>query len=381
MNISDWKIYSVKAAGATWAVEVRYATAPNRTETIELFANAFGQHQTPYAVINGVKVVYSNFVVENAAGTIVTLYLRKKSKDYYAFPPFLSWGWNLENSGWFTLAVDDSFTVTGTGPESSVDPFELGSNPFIWEVSAVAAAVGNTRTITVEETSGASENMVLAYIQNFFLKNAVIYINSKQYICYSSGVKVGASESTLVIREEDYSPVVGEAVEVATLNSSMNTVLGENSFDVLLKSNSIDSSSLKIFYDFNHFDGDYVQSTRPAPSGTYSGQVFGSMAEFANATHTGEGFFNNNNYIKIENAEEIFSNDFTFLFSCSKTDNSNATIFSSLGGYTNPTSGFALGISNSNRLYFQNYEYLQPNILTLNTKNSDKNIFCILDVT
>ena len=378
MTISDWRIYKVRAYSSMWKVEVRYASAPDRLQTGIFFSELFGEYQLPYVVINGVKVIYSGFKVENIEGTIVSIYLRKRSLDYYSFPPFLSWNWTLSLEAWYTGGVDDTFTVTGTGPSSSVDPFELGSNPFAWEVSAVDAPSAGIRNITVQETSGASEELVLSYVLNFFLKNSVIFINSKQYICANPGVKTAANQAQFFIHEESYVPAIGETIEVTTLNSSMDTVLDQNAFDVILQDNSIDKNSLKVFFDFNNFDGNHIQSSNPAISGTYSGEVFGAMSSFTGDTHLGEGFFNRDHYVKIANSEELFSNNFTFLFSCSKTDNQPANLFSNLGGYTNPTSGFAIGLNSANMLYFQNYEYLKPNILTLNTKNAQKNIFCVL---
>ena len=66
------------------------------------------------------------------------------------------------------------------------------------------------------------------------------------------------------------------------------------------------------------------------------------------------------------------------MFAGTRKDNKPSTIFSNFGGYTNPTSGFALGFNSANRLYFHNYENLRPNIYTHLSHNANENIFCVI---
>jgi uncharacterized protein YjiK len=93
---------------------------------------------------------------------------------------------------------------------------------------------------------------------------------------------------------------------------------------------------------------------------------------------SGYGCFDREKYIKIANADELYSPNWTMMFAGTRKDNKPSTIFSNFGGYTNPTSGFALGFNSANRLYFHNYENLRPNIYTHLSHNANENIFCVI---
>ena len=95
--------------------------------------------------------------------------MQPKLKDYYYFPPFLSWNWDLSLDAWYPTS-DNTFTVTATGPVTQTDPFELGSNPFSWSVKTVGSVTAGQRTLTLVQAGSASENKTLRYSQTFFLK-------------------------------------------------------------------------------------------------------------------------------------------------------------------------------------------------------------------
>ena len=377
MTLSDWTIYKVKRAGSYWQVQLQYASATSRQANSKLFTDTFSASQQSFVVINGVKTLYAGFDLPRGSVTKVNLYLHPKLKDYYYFPPFLSWNWDLSLDAWYPTS-DNTFTVTTTGPVTEIDPFELGGNPFSWRVKTVGALTAGKRDLTLEETAGVNENKNIRYIQTFFLQNQIIFINNKQYLISRAGFKVATNEANIQVFEQGYSPSTLETVSNPTLNSFyMEPVSDKNIFQDLFEKNSIPTGSLKIFYDFTSYEDSHVKSISPAASGTYSGQIVGNFTEFSN-TVNGEGYFDRANYIKIQNADELFSRKFSFIFANSKIDNSPSTMFSNFGGYTNPTSGFAIGLNSANKLYFQNYNELSPYITTLNTHNARKNIFCVL---
>lgn len=102
---------------------------------------------------------------------------------------------------------------------------------------------------------------------------------------------------------------------------------------------------------------------------------------------SGYGCFDRKRYVKISNAEDLNSDDFTMIFSCNKKDFNPSTLFSNFGGYTNPSSGFALGLNSAGRLYYQTYEkpFLgnpkydeMPSIHTLMYHPARENIYCVI---
>lgn len=382
MTLADWTIYKVKRSGTYWQVRLQNAGATSRFENSKLFTDSFAGNQRSFVLINGVKTTYAGFQLVRNSLTKVDLFLHPKVKDYFYFPSFLSWNWDLSLDAWYPSS-DNTFSVTNSGSADMIDPFELGSNPFTWRVKTVGALTSGRRQLVLEETAGVSTNKVLRYSQTFFLQNQIIFINNKQYRISTPGVRTSSSEITLYVFEHDYSPVALEAVTVPTLNAFYMEPTGDrNIFEDLFSKNSIPTGSLKIFYDFNSYEqpsagGDYVMSVAPVSSGTYSGQIIGDFTQFSEVAPS-EGYFKRKNYVKIQNADELFSRDFSFVFVSSKADKKPSTIFSNFGGYTNPTSGFAIGINSANKLYFQNYNELNPYISTLDTHNARKNIFCLI---
>jgi len=377
MTLSDWTIYKVKRSGSYWQVQVEYSGATNRFETIRLFNEAVSGNLSSFITINNVVYSYAGFDLPRGTFKKVNLYLIPNLKDYYYFPSFLSWNWSLSLGAWYPSS-DNTFTVSGSGTVSNIDPFELASNPFTWSVKSVGALVAGKRYLVVEETGGVSQTLALRFAQTFFLYNQIVFINGVQFMVAIAAIKSAASEFTLAVHERSTLPVAGQSIDTTTLNNIyIDPTNGKNKFQKIFSQYSIPTGSLKIFYDFTSYEDSHVKSISPVSSESYSGQIVGDFSEFSN-TINGEGYFRRENYIKIKNSDELFSREFSFLFANTKTDNSPSLVFSNFGGYTNPTSGFALGINSSNKLYFENYQELKPNFITLNTHNARKNIFCVL---
>lgn len=131
-------------------------------------------------------------------------------------------------------------------------------------------------------------------------------------------------------------------------------------------------SGLKIFYDFESYSGGHINSIEKG-DGQYSGEVVNYSSSFT-GQNSGSGFFDGE-YIKINNTQNINSENATIIFSQQKTGISNGVIFSSLD--SSGPSGWEVGINQANKYYFKNFvngsEYYQ----TLDTNLSDKNLCAI----
>ena len=109
-------------------------------------------------------------------------------------------------------------------------------------------------------------------------------------------------------------------------------------------------SSLKVFYDFNSYSGNYINSL-PTGEVSYSGEVKNFDSNFTGQA-SGSGFFNGQ-YIEIENTDSITSESATVIFSQKKTGSSNGVIFSHLD--ENGPSGWEVGINEANKYYFKHF--------------------------
>tara|TARA_Y100000592_G_scaffold73956_1_gene115241 strand:- start:9792 stop:11912 length:2121 start_codon:yes stop_codon:yes gene_type:complete len=125
----------------------------------------------------------------------------------------------------------------------------------------------------------------------------------------------------------------------------------------------------KVFYDFSSFSGvSQINSVADGDS-IYSGSITNGDAQFTGNV-SGSGFFRNQ-YITIQNTDQITSAAATILFSQEKTGVGPGTIFSNL----NEPSGFELGITTANKVYYKNYINGSPNYVTLESYPVDKNIY------
>ena len=151
--------------------------------------------------------------------------------------------------------------------------------------------------------------------------------------------------------------------------------------DYVLNKYSIDQESLKIHYDFNEYSGGHVSSVAPANS-LYSGQIYGNIGGFTG--NAGSGNFNEG-YVKVAHADVNLNSgaqgSSTFLFSSKKSNPNAGVIFSNFGrtgnftNYYTPPSGWEIGFNQANKLYFRNYDRLQPTIFTLNSIPTAENIY------
>ncbi|MFT6602614.1 MAG: hypothetical protein ACJARO_000122 [Bacteriovoracaceae bacterium] len=138
--------------------------------------------------------------------------------------------------------------------------------------------------------------------------------------------------------------------------------------------NDLNLSGLKIFYNFNDYSGDYINSISGGDE-KYSGHIVNYNSSFT-GQNSGSGFFNGQ-YIEIENSSDITSESATILFSQRKTGVSNGVIFSHLD--PDGPSGWEVGINEANKYYFKNFVDGSPYYQTLDAYLSDKNL-CALKV-
>ena len=129
-------------------------------------------------------------------------------------------------------------------------------------------------------------------------------------------------------------------------------------------------SGLSIMYDFSSFNaaGDVVESSSIANE-SYSGKIINADAQFT-GQNSGSGYFRNQ-YIEIQNTENITSQGCTMFFSQEKTGNQPGVLFSNLDS----PSGFEVGITAANKFYYKNIIDGYSNYTTLENYSADKNLY------
>lgn len=133
---------------------------------------------------------------------------------------------------------------------------------------------------------------------------------------------------------------------------------------------ALDSSSYLIHYDFNE-SGNVIPSTQGAnPSG--SGVLVGGIGGFFGVS--GSGAFTNQS-VQISNASGMPSDSWTHFFIYQRTGSTGGILFSSMNG-TNP-SGYTIGVTDNNRLYFENYPNGAPQILISSMMYGEKNAVAV----
>lgn len=135
------------------------------------------------------------------------------------------------------------------------------------------------------------------------------------------------------------------------------------------------TGDIQVLYDFESYSGDAILSVEEGNS-KYSGEVINFNSDFSGQSE-GSGFFDGQ-YISIENANDITSEDITVIFSQRKTGASNGTIFSNLD--QSGPSGWEVGINQANKLYFKNFVDGSPSYQTLDCYMSDQNL-CAVSVS
>jgi len=129
------------------------------------------------------------------------------------------------------------------------------------------------------------------------------------------------------------------------------------------------SENLKIFYDFDSYDQDYILSTGFGDP-EYSGQIIEYQNSFS-GQESGSGFFDGQ-YISIEQTSGISSENATIILSQKKTGVSNGVLFSHLD--MNGPSGWEIGINEANKYYFKNFVNGTPYYHSLDSYLSDQNV-------
>ena len=117
----------------------------------------------------------------------------------------------------------------------------------------------------------------------------------------------------------------------------------------------LDSGSYKVHYDFNQ-SGVLIPSTQGA-SPLYSGSFLGSSSGFFKTS--GSGYFSNQQ-INISNATGMPNSAWTHFFIYERTGSAQGILFTSMNS-GNP-SGYTIGISDNNKLYFENYFNQVPQV-------------------
>ena len=141
--------------------------------------------------------------------------------------------------------------------------------------------------------------------------------------------------------------------------SSINTTLSD-----------LGVTSLQVLYDFSSYSGSYINSVANG-NGQYSGEVIGFDTSFT-GQNSGSGYFTNQQ-INIQNTTGIEGNAFTVIFSQEKTGVGPGTLFSNV----NAPSGFEVGITAANKLYYKNYINGTPNYQTFENYPCDKNLYAV----
>jgi hypothetical protein len=106
----------------------------------------------------------------------------------------------------------------------------------------------------------------------------------------------------------------------------------------------LSSGNFRVFYTFEEGAGSVINSVPNAQS-LYTGSL-SSVGDFW--SKPGSGYVTGN-YITVQNASGINSNFWTSIFAYEKVNERGTILFSSLAG----TSGYEIGITDSNKLYFK----------------------------
>lgn len=107
---------------------------------------------------------------------------------------------------------------------------------------------------------------------------------------------------------------------------------------------AFDTGDFRIFYTFEDGAGTQVSSI-PSGQSQFSG-VISSVGDFWSSP--GSGFFSGNS-VAVSNASGLYSAFFTHLFSFRKAFPAGAILLSNLNGH----SGYSIGLTDSNKLYFE----------------------------
>jgi hypothetical protein len=136
--------------------------------------------------------------------------------------------------------------------------------------------------------------------------------------------------------------------------------------------NDLQFSGLKVYYNFDSYSGDYINSIESGES-LYSGEIKNYQNDFTGSS-SGSGFFNGQ-YIEIKNSENITSESATIIFSQKKTGSSNGVIFSHLD--PSGPSGWEIGINEANKYYFKHFVDGNPYYNFIDCYMADQNMCAV----
>lgn len=131
---------------------------------------------------------------------------------------------------------------------------------------------------------------------------------------------------------------------------------------------NLDTDIFKIYYNFSGFSG----------SNTVPSVEFGKSNYYGNSSnlgiYNGSGDLTSGGNISIANIDgNTFEGDGTHLFVYSKESNHNGYLFSSLEKNGVYPSGYAIGVNDANRMYFEYHTSGGPQIITSNNIYGQKN--------
>lgn len=142
----------------------------------------------------------------------------------------------------------------------------------------------------------------------------------------------------------------------------------------------LNEEALRIFYDFSSSSDSVIYSVSNGKP-EYSGIVNNGAGFFGSIS--GSGLFNRDSgtYIEVQNSNSgLHSDNWTMVFS-QKTnknfgENIGSVLFSSLEGDA-IKSGFLIGINDANKIYFESFSNLGPQIRTSRNIIGEKNLFSV----
>ncbi len=147
--------------------------------------------------------------------------------------------------------------------------------------------------------------------------------------------------------------------------------MSQDALRFIFTSGAFTSGALGVYYDFNSYSGDKINSLAPAFTGA-TGQILGSVSNFT-GTAPGSGYFENN-AIQINDAHNLFSKDAAFIFSQKKVTDEPVTVFSNLVDLGTSGSGIEIGINATNNLYVKTFNNNTPTVYSANTQAPEQSL-------
>ena len=149
----------------------------------------------------------------------------------------------------------------------------------------------------------------------------------------------------------------------------------KSGFNYFFNNLGIGSDSLRVFYDFkqNISSGQAIPSVESGKQ-QYSGTLNG-VGDFYSIS--GSGSFDGSRNIKLNNVSGEFDKFWTLFVSFEKSTQKNGVLFSNYHENASQKSGFAIGVNDANKLYFESYDDNGAVIKTSNNIYSSKNAISI----